>query len=391
MLFEEAEFEKMAQFFVYGIPDSNVCGNYYCVSDRDALCSLNPFKTCGRVVKRSETSQNSVEGITPKTKKKTPLKMLLRELVWLLGRWKNKALWDWLDDFRPEKICLFLANNTFLIRLAIQCAKRYQIPVIAYTTEGYCFMDFNYLTNRPSLCYRLYYIWLRRMYKKITPLVAEGYFNSTLLRDRYEAEFHYPCKCVMNSSQIDFVPRVAVEADQGIRISYLGNLGLGRHLALIEIAQALQELNPAYCLDIYGATSNDGIIRDLEKCRGIYYHGFVSYSEVIQVIHSSTLLVHTEWNDAITNRDLKYAFSTKIADSISSGTPLLIYADESLAETSFLRDNQCAFIVSDKKMLKDMLYKALTDEACRCKIIENAKKAKEKYLTGNKEFLQAFE
>ena len=82
--------------------------------------------------------------------------------------------------------------------------RKYNIPVIVYSTEGYSFMDYNYFTNRPSVAYRLYYAWLCREYKKVAAYTKCGFFNSTLLRDKYQSEYGYPCKCLMNSSEIEF-------------------------------------------------------------------------------------------------------------------------------------------------------------------------------------------
>ena len=163
-LFAKAEPEKLAQFFVYGTPDFGICQKYYQVSDREALESLNPLKAYGGPVEPAgglaggsplrEDGQAGAE-VTAYTGNtgKTPVKMLARELVWLLGRWRNRRFWNWVEDFRPEMLCLFLANNTFLIRLAVQIGKKYGIPLVVYSTEGYCFMDYNYFTNRPSWAY----------------------------------------------------------------------------------------------------------------------------------------------------------------------------------------------------------------------------------------------
>ena len=395
-LFAKAESDKLAQFFVYGDPDFSICQRYYQVSDRNALGSLNPLKAYGGPVEpvkspSPESGQTGTEvtaytGLTGKT----PAKMLMRELVWLLGHWKNRRFWKWIEEFRPEMLCLFLANNTFLIRLAVRISRKYRIPLVVYSTEGYCFMDYNYFTNRPSAAYKLYYAWLRASYRKAVPYVAEGFFNCTLLRDRYEEEFGYPCSCIMNGSEIDFINRCFLEEDKVPVISYLGNLGLGRHKALMEIAQALQQIDKRLQLDIYGAAPNDTVKEELENCAGARFQGFVSYEEVIRIIHESSLLVHAEWNEEKTNRDLKYAFSTKIGDSICSGTPFLIYADKGLAETVFLKENDCAFVVEKKDMLKSVLQQALTDEKERRRITENAKITKENFFTGNDGFMKVF-
>lgn len=413
-LFGGAEPEQLAQFFVYGDPDFNICRRYYQVSDREALASLNPFGTYGGPVgagggfgaaeagtdrplgeadsgagrkKGDGREVGGTETAPMGVAHKTPMKMLAREAVWLLGRWKGHRLREWIEGFRPERLCLFLANNTFLIRLAVEIGQRYRIPLLVYSTEGYCFMDYNYFTNRPSVLYKLYYGWLYGSYRRSARFVSEGFFNCTLLRDRYAEAFGYPCRCVMNGSEIDFVDRRTPEGTPVV--SYLGNLGLGRHRALMEIARALQETDPKLYLDIYGAAPDEEARGELEACPGVRFHGFVSYGEVVRIIHESSLLVHAEWNDERVNRDLKYAFSTKIADSLCSGTPLLIYANEGLAETVFLKENGCAFVVHERDRLKAALEQALTDWEMRGRVIDRAMAVQERYFRGNGEFMRA--
>lgn len=389
-LFAKAEEEKLAQFFVYGKPDFKICKNHYRVRDKDALFSLIPFRACGGPVKQEDIKAEPESVASNQKNNKIPYKVLLRELVWLLGRWNNKTLKKWLDDFKPEAICIFVANNVFLLRLATQIAKRFEIPIVVYSTEAYYFMDYNYLNNRPSLVYKIYHAWLRAAYHKMNKYVTQGVFNSELLAEEYEKAFHYPCQCIMNSSKVDFVKNHKLEPDCTVKVSYLGNLGLNRHKALIEIAETLQELNPEYRLDVYGTAVNDAVEEELRQCDAINFHGFVGYDEVINIIHTSTLLLHTEWNDKLMNRFLKYGFSTKIADSVCSGTPLLVYASQELIEMAFLEKNKCAFLAYDKEMLKEVLSQALTDEGQREMVVNNAERAREKYFLGSDALLQLF-
>ena len=389
-LFAKADKDKLAQFFVYGKPNSDICNNYYQVKDADALRSLYSAKESGKIIKDKTDGGENVGNTVAVGNKKMPIKVLIREIVWLLGRWKNKNLYKWIDDFKPEMICLFVANNTFLNRLAIKVSKKYNIPIIIYSTEAYYFMDFNYLTNKPSIVYCLYYKWLRSSYKKLSKYVSCGFFNSTLLKDSYAKEFQFPCYCIMNSSKINYLGNYRVDSERAVRVSYLGNLGINRHKALIQLATELQKINTEYRLDVYGTAPSEEVEQELRECEAIRFHGFVSYDEVISIIHESTLLTHVEWNDDILTRDLKYAFSTKIADSVCSGTPFLVYASEELAESVFLKENNCAFLAYNKTMLKDVLKQALYNEDMRKTVVENAKIVREKYFLGDDTFIQKF-
>ena len=164
------------------------------------------------------------------------------------------------------------------------------------------------------------------------------------------------------------------------RISYLGNLRLNRHIALIDIAKALSEIDNSLVLDIYG-NPDEEIKTILERETNIRLHGFISYSEVIDVIHKSTLLIHAEYADNFYNRDLKYAFSTKITDSVCSGTPLFMYTPNELACTRFVLAEGCAFHVERREELLRVLRTALFDEESRRTIVNNALRVKEQFFT----------
>ena len=105
----------------------------------------------------------------------------------------------------------------------------------------------------------------------------------------------------------------------------------------------------------------------------------------MNVMHSSTLLVHVEYSDAFYNRDLKHAFSTKIADSVCCGTPFLIYAPEMLVETKFLKKYECAFVVSQVNDLKSRLQTALFNAKERENVLQNAQVVKENIFTNKNE------
>lgn len=384
-LFSGFDKKDLAQFFVYGNPDFSVCDNYYRVSDRDALNSCIKLKPCGgKVLQKTEEKSDTSETLPPAHDtggvKKTPLSKLFREVAWSMGRWKGKNLNKWIDDFSPDAIFIFLGDNAFLCKLASRIAKRKNIPIYVCSTEDYAFKNYNYITRRPSLFYSIFHTIVKKSCDRMEKYVKLGLFNTPLLAEKYAENYSYPCKCVFNSSSVEFIENA--EVSKPARISYLGNMGLNRHKPLIEIANTAALLLPDTKLDIYGALPNNPEAKEeLLSCENINYKGFVGYDEVVNVLHQSTLLVHAEYNDEYYTKDLRYAFSTKIADSVCCGTPFLLYADESLACTDFVSRNNCAFICHTSDKLKDVLKLALTDEEARKSVLAKAKKTREEYLT----------
>lgn len=382
-MFTEFDPDDLAQFFVYGTPDTDVCHHYYQVTDREALRSFLKQHSYGSVPKAA-AAKGSVSKATIKHTK-TPLTMLLRELVWKQGKWNSTALAQWIKDFKPACIFLFLADNAFLISLAVEIAKRYGIGIVAYSSEEYYFKDYNYLTKRPSIMYWLFSRNLRKAYRTASAHIHSGIFNTPMLTEAYAREFSYPCECIMPVSDIDYIENWRLPNRAEIRISYLGNLGLNRHKALMKIAEALQHVLPGQRVRVYGKMS-ESIRDEFVGHPFIEYEGFVDYDEVIRIMHSSTLLLHAEYNDDFHNRDLKYAFSTKIADSICCGTPLLLYAHPGLAETNFLAEEQCAFIAAEEDQLVDVLSTALTSEDARRTVVFKAKEIAERNFRRNMRF-----
>lgn len=378
--------EQKAQFFVYGFPDFRECNKFYQVSDNDAFYSfIRRIKKDGRVVKNIDIRTS--DRIKKKTQK-TPFKMLLREVVWKYGCWDNRYLNKWIEEINPVCILVVAGDNSFIVNFAKKVAKKKNLPIILYSTEEYPFKNYNYVTKRFSVFYLIWRKLLRDSYKKIVKYVKAGVFNTEGLKDLYEREYGYKCYFIYQASNITWNENFQLTKE--IKVSYLGNLGLNRHKALIYLAEMLGKVYPGVKLDVYGKP-NEIVKKELENCPYICLKGFIAYEQVVEVIHKSTLLVHAEYKDEFYTRDLKYAFSTKITDSVCSGTPFLIYAPKELAETSFLEKNNCAFVASSSEALIEQLKLALTDENMRKIKLYNAKKVKEKYFTNNGQLKEIIE
>lgn len=374
--------DELAQFYTYGTPDFSVCREYYQVSDGQALKSFLTRKQLGGPVteEKYRAASDAIHPEPVKKFKKTPLTMLLRELAWKYGAWNGQKLGNWLQRVSPSAIFLFTGDNAFLLNLAGKIARQYGIPIYVYSTEDYCLKNFNYLTRRPSLFYSVFHRKLMNAHRRIEPLVEKAFFNTDSLSNDYAEVFRFPCEACYAKSDIDFQENADVPQDPSkICVSYLGNMGVGRHKALIEIADALAEVVPGSKLNIYGRIP-ECAAEEMLGNSNIRYCGFISYGEVVKVMHDSTLLVHAEANDPFYNQDLKHAFSTKIADSICCGTPLFMYAPPMLAETEFLLENQCAFVATDKKQLKPVLKEALLHAERRKEILKMAGRASERFF-----------
>lgn len=357
--------EKLAQFYIHGAdPDPVVCHRYYCVSDGSALRSFLHGKPAAGEQNIQRNPEPKLQQSGRKVKRDA-VSMMIRNIVWNSMRWAGKPFYEWVEVFAPELILLQAGDSAFMFRLAGKLAKRYGVPLVIYNSEAYYFKTFDYFRSSgvTRMLYPLFHRAFCRAFEKTLETAVCSVYGCDKLKRDYDAVFGLPSHVVFTGSEL--MPAEKKRDGGELRISYLGNLGLGRHAGLVEIGNVLQELSPALHLDVYGKFPNEEVALAFENCKGIRYCGFVSYEEVRRVIADSDILVHTESFERFYKEDLKYAFSTKIADSLASGRCFLIYAPENMACTEYLKENQAAWVVERKEDLLPALRRLAEDVAER--------------------------
>ena len=365
--------EKLAQFYIHAdAPDFDVCGNYYCVTDGQALQAfLGKGKSGGVVTEASKTEAGQAS--LKQSRGRNAKTMLARELIWNSKRWGYKAFAQWVKEFDPQLLLLQAGDCGFMCKLARKLAKKHQIPLVIYNSEGYYFKKFDYF-RATGLAHRLYPVFYGqfcRQFRKVMQMAAETIYICEPLQQDYEKEFSHSSHTVYTATGVTAGEK---QPHEGFVASYLGNLGVGRHEPLIEIGNALQKISPELRLHVYGKVPNEQVQAALEGCPGICMKGFVPYEQVVEVLQQSDLLVHGESQDPFYREDLKYGFSTKMADSLASGTCFLLYAAPELACARYLKDRQAAYVVSDGAELEQTLRLLVEDPMARSRYLENAAK-----------------
>ncbi len=302
---------------------------------------------------------------------KTALTMLLRDLVWSLVLKRTDFL-PLAKAFAPDVVLWQLGDSPFMARLALLAARQSGAKLFVFTTEDYYFKTWDYFARKESGFF--YKIFSRRMRKAVRALFSETALciaNTPQLAQRYRAEFGVETAVLMCSAQGSLEPEAVSEDARQRRVVYAGNLDFDRHLALIELARALYEVEPSVTLELYGR-AEEKIMTRLEREPNIRLMGFVPYESLAEILRTSLLVLHAESRDAYFRRDLKAAFSTKIADSLCCATPLFLYAPEELILTRYLAEGDGAFVCTDPERLQDSLREALQDRDRRAQVLRSA-------------------
>ena len=368
--FDKSDKEQLAQIYIQGgDPDFEACDRFFAVSDGAVLRAFLKRTTAGHEVFPCETSTSFSNSAKGRKIKKTPLSALLRDFFWNRKGWR-RAVNEWIDRFSPEAVLLQAGDSPFMYRWAVRIAEERNVPLVIYNSEDYYFKKFDFMRSRgiARIFFPAFRRKLRRAVRNAVESAAVSIYITEDLKNTYDAEFAKPSEYIYTATEVK--PNVDARTE-GV-FSYLGNLGINRHKSLIKIAEALARIDSEYKLDIYGKCPNDEVQASFDACEAIRYHGLVEYSTVRRVMAESTLLFHAESFEPFYRKDIRHGFSTKIADSLASGSPFVLFAPPELSCTKYLRANACAYVIDNEVELEPKLREIIENSELRMAVTVRA-------------------
>lgn len=290
----------------------------------------------------------------------------LREQLWGISPWGHRALRKWMDEFAPEVLVYMVGESVYLDKLVLKTCRRYQIPLVLYNGEAFRIID---LKSRHGL-ERAYYRRVEKLYEKLNAAAAMVIYNCRMLQEDYEARYPRVGKPLVayNSAPCD---HGAYEPREDVKITYFGNLGVGRSDMLLQVAAVLGRIDPRLRLDIYGNALPENA-RRFEERENIRYHGFVDAQTLHGIVEESDILLHVESFDEDIIPKLKYAFSTKIAQCLCAGRCFVSYAPRGTASSRYLAEAEGALLISDERELEQWLQKLVENKELRREFAEKA-------------------
>lgn len=367
---------ELVQLYLYpSIPKINFCKSYYRITDNDVIRSILRRNKCGGIVEPILTDVGSGLFESDKTRAqyaktgRGEYMRFARDILWKFGSPKSKALKEWLLAEKPDVVFYALGDAVFSLSMARWISLFLNVPLITYVCDDYFF----YGKEKRGLA-RLFY---NRIIRNIKKTINQSSCLVTIcdeLGEAYKNEFEIPYYTIMTGSS--FEAGSIEHAEPRHRISYIGNLSLNRWKSLLEIQEALDKINAEreqkYELVYYGRENDN--LKDK-----ILYGGYLDSDGVKKIMSESLLLVHTETFDIEYRARLKYSVSTKVADSLASGTCLLAYAPEEMASMKHLSQNECAYCISDRDRLYEKLSYIIETSEARLKYEEAAKQIARKH------------
>jgi len=389
-LFSEFDRDELCQLYIYPtLPDVDVCHSYYRITDRNVFESYWHFgKVNGRkiTIKDIDTTKHDFYENEKEenfiTVKKTPLKTIFRDVMWKLSRWYTKQLKDWIEEERPT--CIFLAPGEakFIYDIALKISEDYKLPIITYICDEFYFID---KTDGPidKLRLRVLQKKIRQLMKKNSCIIA----ISDEINRQYSKEFKVRAETIMTGASIPVNGERKTET-QFKGITYLGNLAYDRISSLIEIGKVLDGINNSFGIDskvfLYTRSLSKDVENRIKDINSIEYCGYVTGDEFIRTLRKADALLHIESFKDIYAEKVKNSISTKIADSLASGNPLIAYAPGHIASMKYLVAESAALTITNPVDLREKLYEFVTSQEVRIRIAQNGLKAARHFHVASK-------
>jgi hypothetical protein len=288
----------------------------------------------------------------------------------------------WIREFKPEVIYSCLGNAR-LMKVAIAASEAAgDIPIIPH------FMD-----DWPSTLYADGTLWsipqktTRKLLLKLFQHVPFGFCIGDAMaaeyKRRYQRDFSAFMNCVEDS---EFTPS-PVERKNSSRAelvwTYVGGLHLNRWKPLAAIAK---------CVSAQGGT-----LRIFAPEQDIRKHGdalshlagtqlsSLAPSDVMNALRDSNVLVHVESFDPDESAFTRLSVSTKLAQYLGSGRPILGFGPAGLASLQLIADASAGVTVTTNapEPLADTMNKLAGDTDLRRKLSESGfAYAKEHFMKG---------
>ncbi len=362
-------------------PDCKVSNHYFTISENRVIKSIlrRKLKT-GYVVERVEEMQESSEDLIEHNEryrkmsaKRSYFKLMVRELVWKLGRWKSTELENFIREFNPDVILYSMEGYIHFSRIC-----RYAIKKAGAKAIGY-FWDDNFTYKKEKgVGFKCFRFFQRKSLKKLVKKTDAFWAISEMTK--IEADETFGIDCTVLTKPLRKLPVLSQSVHNPIKILYTGNLQIGRASSLVKIVQALKQVNLKniyFELDVYTQTQLQESVMQNISCGFCHIHEAIVQDKVFELQNDADILLFLEDIDGKYARSARLSFSTKITDYLSTGKCIFAAGCLDTAPMQYLLTNNAAIVATTVSEMADCFNRIkenpdlLTEyakNACECAI-----------------------
>lgn len=366
------------------LPSFEYCEEFFQITDKMIIKNVFSKKHIGVVystvdnIKINNNIANQVDITTGPffkffSKKKNYFIRLMRGLLWKKRTWMNSKLLNWIHDFSPDIIFMNFGDDFYLFDMAETISQTFSIPIVTVISDDYYFSSIKSRSFFARQYSKKYLKTLKLFFESFNVGVA---FNSQRIMNRYVEFFRLKTYKLVPIAYSDLFHKISLKKNcdriEKHFMSYFGNFEFGRYKALISLADSLGKINKK--ITVCGTCKNKKVVESLIKHKSIDYMGLLDYSHVTSLASESQYLVIAESFDKSDSENVKYALSTKVADCLASGIPIVAIGSINSGAINYLYENKCALICSDESELIPFVEKLGQDsnyeKECSLKALE---------------------
>ena len=355
-LFSSYDPEKLAMVYVESkTPRTKSCRVFFQIPEIQMVRSLFCFNTSvGQIVKPTTTVGKDIDieekVLTLVRGHRSIIFSWLRELLWLVGRWRSSALKEFILDFNPDVVWLDGSTNIFLDRLYAHVLKVSGKPGIIYL------MDDNY-TYKSLTAHRYLYHFLHRLsMRKVVSMCKKVIVISPKMKREFDELFHIDSTVITKGIDYTKIQYKEESPHTPIRLLYMGQIIYGRDHTLAAFLKELAVVNQEDIKISFTIYTNNIVpkrIKELaEHCSGVKLCKAVPYSEIQKIISENDVLLFMESLSRKYSRDARLSFSTKITDYLASGKCIFAIGPEDSAPLEYFQNENCAIIAHNVEEIK---------------------------------------
>lgn len=374
-----------------GVPFNQCCKKYFQITDLMMLKSILSGKNAGKILSDADTGigMNVNEAEAEPKRFYAFLKSisgdflrLMRELMWLLGRYDEEALKIFVNNFKPDVIFSERMASCKMLRLEKIVSGISNAPMFAFTGDDeYTLRQFKF-----SPFFWINRFMVRKMLRQMVKKYRIYYTLSEEQKVYYEKELGCRCEILRKcgESSIEYTSHIV---HRPVKIIYAGKLYCNRWKMLGKIVNAIKDINQDETKIIMEIYTRDIPTKKQKKIlddgKNSFIMGGVSQEELKRIYQNADVALHVESIDRKNRLATRLSFSTKIIDCIFSGCAVMAFCWNQHSGWTYLKREDAAICVNTEEELKCELRKICEDPSY---VDWYAKKA---YLCGRKNHQKA--
>lgn len=350
ILFEGWPKDKIANIYLRGgKPSSNVCSEYFWINEAAVIKSI--IKRSLKTGKRVEAEEENKKSSTSKKQiKHSEILSMVRDCLWMLGRWKTPELKEFIKNFNPDVILFPIEGYSHFNNIS-----RYAVSLTGKKAVGYLWDDnFTYKPHPYGLTFLFRRFFIRKNVKKTVSICNNLLSINKKMQKEVKEVFGRDSVIITKGISTENIFPENKERSFPIKLCYAGKLIIGRDKTLALLSKAINEVgSDKFELSIYSQTVLDEKTQSEINISGNVLKGAVPFSELEKIYKENDILVFAEALEGKCRNSARLSFSTKITDYLKAGKAILALAPSDIAPTeALLEQNSVLFSDNYEKTVK---------------------------------------